>query len=860
MKHKRFRYFLSLVLLVCFLLPARFARAEEPAATVTFTNAPDEKPYLEIQKEVTAEPDAAVPDATFYFYVQIKDANGSYQPYRNQAYTVLDANGETVTDKNGNGGNTGDNAMVALKAGQKARFEYVGLNKEFRIEEIERAEQITQAEGQAAETIDLSEYFRCESPADAIASGTIGPNGATASFINRYSSKTESTDGSLTVQKKVSYPSGYPYVGDETFGFTLLVGNQPAKSESYQVKDLKTGVTSSSAEQKNEEGETVFVPYKTDADGHFTLKAEEAAIFSDLEGNQDYKVTEDPGPAGWRCVGKDFYVGSTSDGATVTFMNTNASFTVTKKLQKTVDDETVFIFQLFDGEKKTWSDAAYWRYTTGGERIDDELQKTDENGCFTLKANQAAVFVGIDAGTFYSVKELAPGELGYAQKTPASASGYTEKKVLESGAEILPFVNERLERKGSLTVTKKLTYATAGEAPLPGAEKTFTFRISEITASTGSEGEPMEPGTGTEGEPTEPGEGTEGDLTGSGDGTGGDLTASGDGSGETSTEIGAGVDGEPIEPGTRTEGDLSEPGVGEGGTEGDSSEPGEGTSGTEDGILVTEGAPAGAGTLGTTGNPMKNISYTIGADSRQYKTNEKGEFTLKEGETAVFAGLPFREYQVEEVNPALGYSIASDLQKQTGTLTDAGTLAFTFNNVYTARHFDLQIVKVDGSETSAKKLQGAKFMLYTDEKLTAPYGNLTENNPLTTNEEGIATLPDLREGIYYLKEVAAPKGYVVMTEPVKITVTRVVENGEEILKVETEQKEGAVISYQMKQTQAGNPSIAHDTLEITIKNDKGRLQTLPSTGGPGTGTFTGIGLLLIFTAAALTLARRRKTA
>lgn len=818
MKHKRSRYFLSLVLLVCFLLPARFARAEEPAATVTFTNAPDETPYLEIQKEVTAGPDAAVPDATFYFYVLIKDESGSYQPYRNQVYTVLDANGETVTDKNGAGGNTGDNAMVALKAGQKARFEYVGLNKEYRIEEIERAEQITQVEGQAAETIDLSEYFRCESPADAVASGTIGPNGATASFTNRYFSKTESTDGSLTVQKKISYPGGYPYVGDETFGFTLLVGNQPAKSESYQVKDLKTGVMSSSAKQENGEGETIFVPYKTDANGHFTLKAEEAAVFSDLEGNQDYKVTEEEGPTGWRCVGKDSYAGSTSDGATVTFMNTNASFTVTKRLQNTADDETVFTFQLFDGQMKTWSGAAYWRYNMSEERIDDELQKTDENGCFSLKANQAAVFVGIDAGTFYSVKELAPGELGYAQKTPASASGYTEKKVLESGAEILPFVNERLERKGSLTVTKKLTYATAGEAPLPGAEKVFTFRLSEISTPSGSGGNPTEPGTGTEGEPTE--------------------------------------------PGTGTEGDLSEPGAGDGGTEGDASKSGEGIRGTADGILVTEGAPAAAGTSGTTEKPMKNITYTLGADSRQYKTNENGEFTLKEGETAVFAGLPFKEYQVEEVNPAPGYSIASDLQKQTGTLTDAGTLVFNFNNLYTARHFDLQIVKVDGSGTSAKKLQGAKFMLYTDEDLTAPYGDLIENTPLTTDAQGTVTLLDLREGIYYLKEVAAPRGYVVMTEPVKITVTRVVDKGgEETLKVETEQKdEEAVISAEMKQIQAGNPSIAHDVLEITIKNDKGRLQTLPSTGGPGTGGFTGIGLLLVITASVLTLARRRRRA
>lgn len=771
MKDKRYRYFLSLVLLVCFLLPAHFVRAEEPAATVTFTNAPDEKPYLEIQKEVTAEPDAAVPDATFYFYVQIKDANGSYQPYRNQVYTVLDANGETVTDKNGNGGNTGDNAMVALKAGQKARFEYVGLNKEYRVEEIERAEQITQVEGQTSETIDLAEYFRCEVPADRVVSGTIGPNGATASFTNRYSSKRDSEDGGLIVQKKVSYPNGYQYTGDETFGFTLLVGGQPAKSESYQVRNLETGATSSSAEQKNEDGETIFVPYKTDGNGQFTLKAEEAAIFSDLEGNQDYRVTEDSQPEGWRCVGKDFYTGSTSDHATVTFMNTNASFTVTKKLQKTTDDTIQFTFQLLDGEKKTWAGASYWLYTTGGDLADSELQKTDTNGCFPLKANQAAVFVGIDEKTVYSVKELAPGALGYVQKTPADASGYTDKTVSKSGTEILPFVNERLERKGSLTVTKKLTYAEAGEAPLAGAEQVFTFRLYELQKSSGTGGG-TDPGTG--GDPTDPGDGT----------------------GQESTE------------------------------------PGE-----------------GAGT----GTPMANVSYTLGADSRQYTTDENGQFTLKEGETAVFAGLAFKEYQVEEVELKPGYSI--DKKIQNGELTDRGTLAFTFDNVYTARHFDLKIVKVDGSQT----LQGAKFMLYTDEALTAPYGDLTKDSPLVTDDEGIASLPDLREGTYYLKEVAAPRSYMVMADPIKFTVTRVLEDGKEALKVETESEDDAVISAKIENTPAENPSTAHDTLEIKVKNDKGQLQTLPSTGGPGSGGFTGVGLLLMLTAAGLALMLRKKT-
>ena len=70
----------------------------------------------------------------------------------------------------------------------------------------------------------------------------------------------------------------------------------------------------------------------------------------------------------------------------------------------------------------------------------------------------------------------------------------------------------------------------------------------------------------------------------------------------------------------------------------------------------------------------------------------------------------------------------------------------------------------------------------------------------------------------------------------------------------------AVICWVMKQILAGIPSIAHDVLVITIKNDKGRLQTLPSTGGPGTGGFTGIGLLLVITASVLTLAHRRRRA
>lgn len=739
-KHRIYGYFLSLMLLVCALLPAFSVRAEEPAATVTFTNAPDEKPYLEIRKEILAEEDVEIPEETFHFIVKIKNGT-AYQTYANQEYTLYDANGETIPDTANSNPlwNTGANGMVALKAGQTAKFDYVGVNKEYQIEEI-----------------GLAEQFQCETPAGGKAVGTIGARGATVLFQNRYTPVPDAKDGALTVQKKVSYPQGYRYEGAESFGFTLLVDKKAAKSESYNVKSLETGA--------------VVPGGKTDENGHFTLKAGEAAVFAELEAGVDYKVTEDPCQTGWRSVGENTFEGSTSDHATVTFTNTNASFTVTKKLAGEADEETEFTFQLLNGEMQTWADAPYMLYTTAGVRADEEDYRTDANGCFKLKANQAAIFTGIGPGTAYSVKEQAPGELGYSQQTPADVAGYVGKSVTASGTEILPFVNEKLEQLGSLTVTKKLSYQTEGEAPLAGAEREFRFRISRIDG--GNSGE---------------------------------------------------------KPGT--EGELPE------------TAPDTGTKNTADPQIL-----AGA-------------SYTIGADTRQYKTDENGEFTLREGQTAVFADLFLdKTYRVEEIgladNQMPGYAIDEAMQTQEGILADDGALQFTFNNTYTARHFDLKLYKVDDSKESEKALQDAKFMLYTDEALTVAY----KPEPLVTGEDGTATLPDMREGTYYLKEVAAPKGYRVMEHPVKITVTRRLEEGREILDIDMEQQADEVISAQMKQTAAANPSLASDTLEITVKNDRGRLYSLPATGGPGFGGLVGFGILFMAAAVVLALRSRKKTA
>lgn len=58
-------------------------------------------------------------------------------------------------------------------------------------------------------------------------------------------------------------------------------------------------------------------------------------------------------------------------------------------------------------------------------------------------------------------------------------------------------------------------------------------------------------------------------------------------------------------------------------------------------------------------------------------------------------------------------------------------------------------------------LQGAEFVLYTDQEAKTPVEGVT--NPLVTDENGTFTIKVLKPGTYYLKETKAPAGYVLPT-------------------------------------------------------------------------------------------------
>lgn len=417
---------------------------ETVKARVVFTNAPTHQPDLYVSKTVEKQnPSLTAPDVSFYFQITVDGAL-----YANKEYELLDASGLPVTDATGVPvkGKTTAQGTFSLKDKQTARFEYVGSNKSYTVKEIGQIED-----------------FECISPASKEVSGVIPKDGEQVNFRNLYSHDDPTPEsGSLKIRKNISWPEGYKYEEEEAteFTFTVYVNGKPLKNANYNLHNIKTL-------------RDILNYGRTDDNGQFKMEADCIATFTDLEANADYKV-EELNEGKWHLVSSSYTEGSTSDNSTAVFNNTASSFAVKKTLSKGTTDKQ-FTFTLFGAGKTVMPDAEYWLYKNDGSRIieDDEYVtgKTDENGQFKLSQNQTAVFVGLAAGTVYSVQE--EPEQGFKQVFPASSLGYENKTVSASGNEVLSFINEPKEEKASLSVTKKLSYSE--DAPLSATA--FKFRL-----------------------------------------------------------------------------------------------------------------------------------------------------------------------------------------------------------------------------------------------------------------------------------------------------------------------------------------------------------------------------------------------
>lgn len=143
------------------------------------------------------------------------------------------------------------------------------------------------------------------------------------------------------------------------------------------------------------------------------------------------------------------------------------------------------------------------------------------------------------------------------------------------------------------------------------------------------------------------------------------------------------------------------------------------------------------------------------------------------------------------------------------------------HDTVTVKTFDITVFKYDqatatgeGDSWTAKGLPGAIFTLYSDEDCTVIVDTATSDN------DGYATFTGLDAGTYYLKETAAPEGYVKSDKALEVTIT-----------VDT----------------------ADNTVSVSFANS-----LIPHTGGMGTTLFSIVGGVLIAMAGTIFVISRRK--
>lgn len=407
---------------------------------VTFTNGKNDKPDLYISKKVVCEDKyVTIPDESFTFILKIDDKLASQV-----TYTILDENGVQLKDDSNKviSFKTTRNGEFSLKANQTAYFEYVGTGKKYEVKELSH------------------EGFIQISPANGSSIvGTISSDGSQVTFVNQYVPTFEQEKAKFIVSKRVSYPEGYVLPFDDDFGFTLTIDGKIFTNEKFSIRDDQT---------MNIVGEDL-----TDNKGHFTLKAGFSAIFDEIDSNVDYRIIEDE-KEGWRVIGDYVQQGAIQSPITsVHYMNAVASFGVSKRLIDSESDE-VFTFLLLKDDKKVFSGAKYYLYNLDGTLVDEDIHETDEAGYFELKADQCAIFVGIEPEKVVHVREEA--HIGFMQVNPVDSNGY-QNKVIQENVEIYPFENKPIDLKGKLSVTKVIKNL-GNDAAHDDVE--FTFVITKV--------------------------------------------------------------------------------------------------------------------------------------------------------------------------------------------------------------------------------------------------------------------------------------------------------------------------------------------------------------------------------------------
>jgi len=177
-------------------------------------------------------------------------------------------------------------------------------------------------------------------------------------------------------------------------------------------------------------------------------------------------------------------------------------------------------------------------------------------------------------------------------------------------------------------------------------------------------------------------------------------------------------------------------------------------------------------------------------------------------------------------------------------------------HVYT---YTLKLHKVDGAATPTKNLPGAKFILgrpgsdgneyavITNGRISS-WGTAANATELTTDSNGLVQVAGVASNItYVLKETVAPPSYHPITEELPFRITATADADGEI----------ATMNVETFNVHISKEGVDKGTGVITVKVSNTMGTALPTTGGMGTTLFYVAGSVMMLSAAAVLLAKKR---
>lgn len=181
--------------------------------------------------------------------------------------------------------------------------------------------------------------------------------------------------------------------------------------------------------------------------------------------------------------------------------------------------------------------------------------------------------------------------------------------------------------------------------------------------------------------------------------------------------------------------------------------------------------------------PLKDAEFTLYANEDIYKADgtlaykksqEVGKLKTDEKGLASMDNLPLGSYILKETFAPAGFVLDTKEHKVVLDAKNAekGIVSSIVPNLNKRTKLEIELNKISNFET---KLEGAKFGLYNENEILVKDKKLKANTLIEesiSDKDGKVTFnSDLPLGKYYLKELEAPKGYLLNEEKIEIDGT-----------------------------------------------------------------------------------------